>query len=120
MSEWPTRRRGSRYPGFFTLRGNLVTRRGYQPEAQAKAETVNPDLFADARRGRAPHTGDYDPLCIAGTYAIKGGVLTMTFAPDWTGGTTWEWTYRILEDRLVSAKSVHALLFHPRPRKPSG
>jgi hypothetical protein len=85
-------------------------------EFWAFTESVTPDLLADGKRDRAPRIADADPLFTAGMYSIDGGILTEKFAPDWTSGTTWEWRYRILDDRLVGEgpeTAPVAWLFHP-------
>lgn len=64
-------------------------------------QSVTPELFADAKRDRAPRIGDGDPLCTAGTYSIEGDILTRALAPDWTGDMSWESQCQILEDRLI-------------------
>src|SRR4051812_44487680 len=64
-------------------------------------ESVTRELFADAKRDRAPRIADADPLCTAGSFTIDGDILTKVLAPDWTGGMTWESKYQILDDRLL-------------------
>jgi hypothetical protein len=82
------------------------------------AESVTPELFAKAKRGSAPRTADADPLCTAGFYDVDGDILTKVLEPsDWAGGMSWEFKYRILDDRLVSTNSDgsdRAELFRPK------
>jgi hypothetical protein len=85
--------------------------------------SITPQLFADAKLDRAPRIADADPLCTAGTYFIDGDLLTEVFAPDWTGGLTWEFKRQIIEDRLVGPNPNHAgraWLFQPKPYRSEG
>lgn len=83
-------------------------------------ESVTPELFADAKRGRAPRIADAEPLCTAGPYAVDGDILIKVLeAPD--GDMRWELKYRILDDRLVVVSSDganRAELFQPKPLSP--
>lgn len=77
-------------------------------------EAITPDLLADAKLDRAPRIEDADPLCDAGHYTVQNDVVTCVLAPDWTGGETWEFRYRIAGDRLVPAEPIgpHEMHFY--------
>lgn len=65
-------------------------------------ETIAQEVVERAKRDSAPRMADADPLCIAGSYKVDDGNITTLFAPDWTGGMTWEMCYRIRQDHLIS------------------
>ena len=82
------------------------------------SESVTPELFANAKRDHVPRIGDADPLCSAGDYSVADGILTETFAPDWTGGQSWQSQFRILDDRLEKINGdgpSFSILFKPKP-----
>jgi hypothetical protein len=80
------------------------------------SQSVSQELFELARRGCSPRIEDADPLCTAGSYTIKGDLLTTSFIPEIGDGHVWQTTYRIHLDRLVFAENARAaLLFKPAP-----
>lgn len=81
-------------------------------------EAVTDDLFALAKRGRAPLVGDCDPSCSAGTFTVEKDTLIETIFPDMLGGHIQNWNRKIVETELISIDQGEVTLilqFSPRP-----
>ena len=84
----------------------------------AFTETVTDDLWGLAKRGLAPHVGDCDPSCSAGTFMVDKDNLIESFSPDVLDGRTRSWNRTIAERKLTSfndGKKAFILEFSPRP-----